>query len=79
MNFEIQDLTVDDYSVQAEKDGYLTQFEGITITDDSTVNVIFEMDVETANNRPPDAPVLDTPADNAMDHGNGSTINLVWF
>ncbi len=28
-NFEIQDVLVDDYSVQAEKDGYLTQFEGI--------------------------------------------------
>ncbi len=74
--FEIQDLIVDDYSVQAEKDGYLTQFEGINITDNSVVNVIFEMDVETANNRPPDAPILDTPADNAVDIE--TEVQLIW-
>lgn len=74
--FEIQDLIVDDYSVQAEKDGYLTQFEGINITDNSVVNVIFEMDIETANNRPPDAPILDTPADNAVDIE--TEVQLIW-
>ncbi len=74
--FEIQDLIIDDYSVQAEKDGYLTQFEGINITDNSVVNVIFEMDVETANNRPPDAPILDTPADNAVDIE--TEVQLIW-
>jgi len=74
--FEILDLTVDDYSVQAEKDGYLTQFEGITITDNSTINVIFEMDLETANNRPPNSPILDTPANNAIDLE--TEVQLIW-
>lgn len=66
-DFEITDVPIDNFSVQAEKDGFLTQFEGITITDGSTVNVIFEMEIETANNRPPNAPVLASPADNAID------------
>ncbi|NNL16167.1 MAG: hypothetical protein HKO81_05960 [Flavobacteriaceae bacterium] len=74
--FEIQDLIVNDYSVQAEKDGYLTQFEGISITDNSVVNLIFEMDVETANNKPPVAPVLDSPADNATDLE--TEVQLIW-
>ena len=66
-NFQITDVPIDDYSVQAEKTGYLTQFEGITVTDEATVNVIFELDIETANNRPPNAPVLITPENNAID------------
>ena len=66
-NFLIENVPVEDYSVQAEKVDYLTQFEGITITDNATVNVIFEMDIETANNRPPDSPVLITPENNAID------------
>ncbi len=74
--FEIPDVVVDDYSVQAEKDGYLTKFEGVTITDNSVVNVIFEMDVETANNKPPDTPILDTPSDNAIDLE--TEVQLIW-
>lgn len=66
-DFEIIDVPINDYSVQAEKDGYLTQFEGITVVDESTVNIIFELDIETANNRAPEAPILDTPADNEVD------------
>ena len=66
-SFEIPDVPINDYSVQAQKDGYLTQFEGITVLDETTVNVIFEMELATASNRPPDAPVLNTPANNAID------------
>ena len=66
-SFEIPDVPIDDYSVQAQKVGYLTQFEGITVLDETTVNVIFEMELATASNRPPDAPVLNTPANNATD------------
>lgn len=66
-NFIITDVPVGNYSLQAEKEGFLTQFEGITVVDDGTVNVIFEMDIETANNRPPDAPVLISPENNSVD------------
>ena len=75
-NFIIENVPVEDYSVQAEKVDYLTQFEGITMTDGATINVIFEMDVETANNRPPDAPVLITPEDNAIDQE--IEVELIW-
>ena len=75
-NFEITDVVVGEYSVQAEKDGFLTQFEGISIADNSSVNVIFEMEVETANNRPPNAPILDSPSDNAIDLN--TEVQFIW-
>lgn len=75
-NFEIDEVPVNEYSVQAEKTGFLTQFEGITVTEDGTVNVIFEMDIETANNRPPNAPELISPEDNATDLE--VEVELVW-
>ncbi len=65
--FELLGVVIGDYSIQAEKTGYLAQFEGVTVVDEGTVNVIFEMDIETANNRPPDTPVLITPEDNSTD------------
>ena len=64
--FVLLDVVIGDYSIQADKTGYLTKFEGITVIDEGTVNVIFEMDIETANNRAPDTPILITPTDNSI-------------
>lgn len=75
-NFVINDVTVGTYSVQAQKDGYLTKFESATVTDDASVNVIFELDVETANNDAPNAPVLVSPSNNATNQT--LTVDLVW-
>ncbi len=75
-NFEILEVPINNYSVQAEKDGYLTQFEGITVTDDSTINLIFEMDLSTSSNRPPDSPVLNSPVNNAIDQD--IEVQLLW-
>jgi len=66
-NFVIEEIPVDQYSVQAELDGYLSAFEAAEILSGATVNVVFELDVETANNRPPNTPVLVTPAESATD------------
>ena len=75
-NFEILDMPIDNYSVQAEKVGYLTQFEGVTVIEDGTVNVIFELDIETANNRPPYKSILMTPENNAVDQE--VEVELIW-
>ncbi|WP_299115012.1 carboxypeptidase regulatory-like domain-containing protein [uncultured Winogradskyella sp.] len=75
-NFIIEDIPVEQYSVQAELDGYLTAFEATEITSGVTVNVVFEMDIETANNRPPNTPVLVTPINNAVDVALDT--QLVW-
>ncbi|ARV10729.1 hypothetical protein BTO05_05255 [Winogradskyella sp. PC-19] len=75
--FIIEEIPVDQYSVQAELDGFLSAFEAAEITSDGTVNVVFELDVETANNRPPNTPILVTPSDNAIDVELNTT--LVWI
>ncbi|WP_165764789.1 carboxypeptidase-like regulatory domain-containing protein [Winogradskyella aurantia] len=75
--FTIENIPVEQYSVQAELEGYLTTFEAAEITSSgAAVNVVFELQVETANNRPPNTPVLETPADNAVDIPLNTT--LVW-
>ncbi|GAK76085.1 hypothetical protein JCM19296_1682 [Nonlabens ulvanivorans] len=65
------------YSVQAEKDGFLTDFESATVEVDETVEIVFELQVETANNRAPDTPVLVSPADNEVDVS--SNVTLEWL
>jgi hypothetical protein len=64
-NFVIEEILVEQYSVQAELDGYLAAFESAEINNGITTNVVFELRVETASNLPPTTPVLIAPADNS--------------
>lgn len=74
--FIIENVPVDEYSVQARKEGLLTQFEGAEVLANAEVNVIFEMQPANANNRKPDAPTLLTPQDNA--EGIPTTVDFTW-
>lgn len=74
--FIMEDVETGDYSVSATKEGYLTSFEPATVTIDLTVNVIFEMDDETALNRPPSTPRLLTPSDGAEEQE--LSVQLTW-
>jgi hypothetical protein len=74
--FIITDVEVGDYSISAEKEGYLTNFEPATVTANIEVNVIFEMDDETSLNRPPSTPELITPTDGSEDQE--LSIELIW-
>ncbi|WP_144959203.1 carboxypeptidase regulatory-like domain-containing protein [Gillisia sp. Hel_I_86] len=66
-NFILGNVSEGEYSVQARKDGFLTQFEGATVRTNNEVNVIFELLTETANNRQPSTPKLLLPEDGASD------------
>lgn len=74
--FEFSEILVGKYSFQAQKDGYISKFEPATITKDLTVQIIFELDVSTANNKPPDIPILTAPLDNAK--SQSLKLNLTW-
>jgi Tol biopolymer transport system component len=74
--FIINNVTVGTYAIEAQKDGYLSKFESSTVIEDNSVNVIFELDVETANNNAPNAPILSSPANNST--GQSLTLDLVW-
>lgn len=73
--FSLASLAVGDYSVQAQKDGFITAFEGVIIVDDGSTNVIFELDIETANNDAPTAATLISPANNTIDTEIEVTLN----
>ena len=65
-NFIIENVPAGEYSVGARVDGYLARFEPATVLSNTAVNVIFEMEISTANNRPPSTPVLIAPTENQV-------------
>lgn len=66
-NFTLSNIPADDYSVEARKEGLITKFEGASVMADATVNVVFEMQKQTAGNRQPSTPTAVAPEDNAQE------------
>lgn len=64
--FLIENVPVGDYAVEARVDGYITDFEPTTVVANAAVQVVFELEVSTANNRPPMAPELIAPEENEV-------------
>lgn len=62
-SFIINDVIEGEYSVQAQLEGYLTAFKASRVVAGQTNNVVFELDLSTATNRPPDKPELLSPGD----------------
>lgn len=65
-NFVIENVAAGEYSVGARLDGYLARYEPATVIANASVNVIFDMEISTANNRPPSTPELLTPEENEV-------------
>ncbi|QVY67399.1 carboxypeptidase regulatory-like domain-containing protein [Polaribacter sp. Q13] len=74
--FLYEEAPINEYSVEASKDGFLASFEPVSLEEGATVNVVFEMQVETGLNSPPITPELLLPIDGAVDTEN--TVELVW-
>ena len=65
--FILADVLADDYSVQAELDGFISGFEAVTVTDNNISSVAFDLEISSANNRAPTTPELLFPEDEATD------------
>jgi Carboxypeptidase regulatory-like domain len=74
--FRMEEIEAGEYSVSATKEGFLTNFEAATVTVDLEVNVIFEMDDDTALNRPPTTPELKSPTNGIEDQE--LSLELMW-
>jgi hypothetical protein len=74
--FNIPEIKVDDYSVQAELKDYLTEFESAPINIDLTTNVVFELDLADTKNIAPSIPNLISPIDKANDIE--TSVNFTW-
>ncbi len=68
--FTMSDVAVQEYSVSATKEGYLTNFQPVSLEAGSEINLVFEMDIETALNKPPTAPELRAPTNGVEDLDN---------
>ncbi|QIE60534.1 hypothetical protein G5B37_13460 [Rasiella rasia] len=62
--FLIENVPTGEYAVEARVEDYITDFEPTVVVANAPVNVVFEMEVSTANNRPPATPELLAPAEN---------------
>lgn len=74
--FVIDDVPTGEYSFQAQKDGYLAKFEPTTVTLNGVSQIVFELDVSTANNKAPEIPILTAPLDNVTKQL--TTTKLTW-
>lgn len=75
-NFDFGKIAAGEYSVKAEKEGYITKFEPAVIKNSTAVQVIFELKASTVDNKLPDIPILTAPVDNAK--GQSLSLNLTW-
>lgn len=75
-NFTIDDISIGDYSVQAEKNEFQTAFEPAKIFTGKTTDVIFELDSTSAKNLQPLVPKLLSPVDKAKDVA--SPVEFIW-
>jgi Tol biopolymer transport system component/ribosomal protein S11 len=75
-NFTINDVPSGAYSFEARKDGFVAKFEAITVTNENTVEIVYELKVSTAGNIAPTVPVLTSPVDNAVNQN--LSLNLTW-
>jgi len=64
--FLIENVPVGEYAIEARADGFIADFEPTVVEANVPVVVVFELDVSTANNRPPLAPELVAPAENEV-------------
>lgn len=64
--FLIENVPVGEYAVEARIEGYITDTEPTNVVANAAVNVVFELEISTANNRPPTAPELIAPTENEV-------------
>ena len=74
--FELRDILIDDYSVQAERETYATGFEAVTVTEGDISAVAFELKKSTTTNKAPAVPRLFFPEDRA--EGLGLEVEFLW-
>lgn len=74
--FVFDKVAIGKYSFQAQKDGYTAKFEPVEVTLNNTTQIVFEMQVSTANNKPAEIPILTSPVSNAI--SQALKLNLTW-
>ncbi len=64
--FGFEDIEVGTYSIRAEKTGFLTEIESVTVFEGKVANVIFRLRPDSTRNEPPALPNSPFPPDGAV-------------
>lgn len=75
--FEITEIQVGEYSVQAELSEYITSFEPASVLPDRTSNLAISLELVDASNISPLEPILLSPEDGATNVA--TTVNFAWM
>lgn len=75
-DFIFEETPVNEYSIEASKEDFIASYKAASIVAGASVNVVLEMEIETALNKPPTTPVLISPIDGTLNTEN--SIELVW-
>ncbi|GHC55552.1 carboxypeptidase regulatory-like domain-containing protein [Ulvibacter litoralis] len=65
--FTLDNVPEGTYSVQADKEDYLSGFEAANVLANGAVEVIFELNLSNSSNTPPSTPLLIAPENNSED------------
>ncbi|MEM6316505.1 MAG: carboxypeptidase regulatory-like domain-containing protein [Bacteroidota bacterium] len=74
--FALNDIEPGTYTIRAEKEGFASQVESVTVFEEKTANVIIKLAPDTLSNVAPTAPQSPIPADNSVDQA--VTTTLAW-
>lgn len=64
--FELDNIEVGSYTVRAEKDGFKTVIESITVFENRVANVIIQLEPDSLTNAAPSMPNTPSPMDNSL-------------
>lgn len=65
--FSFDNIKTGTYTIRAEKAGFVTAIESVSIFENQTANVVIKLNPVDGNNLPPTAPTSPTPANNSND------------
>lgn len=73
--YEFLEISSGEYSIKAEKDGFITGYEPTTLKVNETISINIELDKSNALNKPPSAPNLLLPQDGSVDEAIEVTLS----
>lgn len=73
--FSLQDIEPGTYTVRAEKEGFATQVESVTVFEEQTANVIIKLPPDTLSNVAPSAPHTPMPEDESINQSVNVELN----
>ena len=77
--FALENVAANSYTIRAEKDGFITSIESVTVYENQTANVIIKMVADTVDSEAPGPPFNPIPANGSIDQSVDLTLSWSSF